>query len=139
MSGRKAMRVKSILLAVAGVIAIAIAGAAIVLATFDADRYRPEIAAAFAAATARELTLGGPIKLAISLTPAIELRDVKVANAPWDSRLDMVRVARVAVAAELLPLLSGQICVTKVSVEGLDVLLETNAKGEPNWLLGGAP
>ena len=51
----------------------------------------------------------------------------------------MVRVARVAAAAELLPLLSGQIRVTKVSVEGLDVLLETNAKGEPNWLLGGAP
>jgi uncharacterized protein involved in outer membrane biogenesis len=132
------MRLKSIVLVAAGIVVLAAAGLGVFLATFDVDRYRPEIAAAFKDATGRELTLGGPLKLAISLTPAVEARDVKIANAAWGSRPDMVRLARVAVTVELVPLLSGELRVSRATVEGLDVLLETSIRGEPNWVFGPA-
>lgn len=132
------MRLKSIVLIAAGVLVLAAVGLGVFLATLDVDRYRPEIAAAFKEATGRELILGGPLKLAISLTPAVEARDVKVANAAWGSRPDMVRLARVAVTVELIPLLSGELRVSRATVDGLDVLLETSGRGEPNWVFGTA-
>src|SRR4051812_47875298 len=77
-------------------------------ATFDIGKYKGLIENKARTATGRTVSIGD-IRLAASLTPTITLLDVKVANAPWGTRAEMVTIKRVDIAAELLPLLHGQV------------------------------
>lgn len=84
-------------------------------------------------ATGRELTVAGPVDLEISLSPSIDLQDVRFANAPWGSRPDMVTIRRLEVEVDLLPLLVGDIIVNRLILESPDILLETDEAGTGNW------
>ncbi|MBM3570227.1 MAG: AsmA family protein [Alphaproteobacteria bacterium] len=121
-------------IAVIVAIALPVAGAAVFLATFDADRFRPEIEAAVTQAIGRKLTIGRPIRLAIGLKPRLELDGIVLANAAWGTRPEMVKVAEVSAAADLVPLLSGRLRIDRVALRGLDLWLESDAQGRGNWL-----
>ena len=117
-----------------GVLALAVAGAAIFIATFDADSQKPRIAAAVKQATGRDLRLGGPIRLGWSLRPTLVLGDVAFSNPPGFSRPDMATVERVEVQLGLLPLLSHRIEIDRLTVVKPDIRLETDAQGQGNWV-----
>ena len=104
---------------IAALVAVPIVGGLIVLATFDVDHYKGQIEAQAKAATGREVTIGD-IDLSVSLTPAIVLTDVKVANAAWGSRPEMVILPRIEVHTELIPLLLGTINLTTITAENPD-------------------
>ena len=57
-------------------------------------------------ATGRELSLNGPVSLKWSLVPAIEARDVALANFDGGSRPQMVTAQSIKAEVALLPLLS---------------------------------
>src|SRR5262249_31467428 len=59
-----------------------------------------------------------------------------VANAAWGSRPAMATVKRFEAEMELLPLISGDVRVKRVVLKGADILLETDAKGQGNWVFG---
>ncbi len=105
----------------------------VVLKSMDFNEYRGLIAEQVKAATGRDLTIAGDLRLDISLTPAVAVEGVTFANAPWGSRPEMVTLRRLEVQVELLPLLWGDVRVTRVVLLGLDALLETDAKGRGNW------
>ncbi len=113
-------------------VAVVVAGVA-VLKSMDFNEYRGLIAEQVKAATGRDLTIAGDLRLDISLTPAVAVEGVTFANAPWGSRPEMVTLRRLEVQVELLPLLTGDVRVTRVVLIGLDALLETDAKGRGNW------
>ena len=113
-------------------VAVVVAGVA-VLTSMDFNEYRGLIAEQVKAATGRDLTIAGDLRLDISLTPAVAVEGVTFANAPWGSRPEMVTLRRLEVEVELLPLLTGDVRVTRVVLIGLDALLETDAKGRGNW------
>jgi uncharacterized protein involved in outer membrane biogenesis len=123
---------------IAALIAVLILGGLIVLATFDVDQYKGQIEAQAKAATGREVTIGD-IDLSVSLTPAIVLTDVKVANAAWGSRPEMVILPRIEVHTELIPLLLGTINLTTITAENPDILLEVDKQGRGNWVFDVAP
>lgn len=116
----------------AAVVAVLVIGVVILLMTFNVDQYKGTIEAQAKAATGREVTIGD-IDLAVSLTPAIILTDVKLANASWGSRPEMAILPRVEVHTQLVPLLFGTINLTEISAENPDVLLEIDRQGRGNW------
>lgn len=123
-----------------GVLIVALVVAAVaVLKSMDFNQYRGLIAEQVKAATGRDLTIAGNLELKISLVPAIAVEGVTFANAPWGSRPAMATVRKFAAEVELLPLLTGEIRINRVVLDGLDLLLESDAQGRGNWELATTP
>jgi uncharacterized protein involved in outer membrane biogenesis len=106
-----------------------------VVKSIDVDRYRAEASAWTRQATGRELAFAGPVKLRLSLHPALTANGLTLANRPGDARADMVRLDRVEAQIGLLPLLWGEVRVSRVLVDGADILLDENGAGRGNWEL----
>jgi AsmA protein len=113
-------------------------GLAVFIATFDAESQKPRIQAAVQSATGRALTLDGPIGVKFALVPTLTLQDVALANAPGGSRPQMATARRIEVELALLPLLSRQVEVRRLVLQQPDILLETDASGQPNWVFAPA-
>lgn len=118
-------------------VAVVVAGVAI-LSTMDFNQYKGLIAEQAKKATGRDLVIAGDLNLEISLNPAIAVDGVSFANAEWGSRPEMVKIDRFAAEVSLIPLLSGQVVVNRLLVEGVDLLAETNKDGLGNWEFAGA-
>lgn len=114
------------------VIAIVVAGVAI-LKSLDFNEYRALIAEQVKSATGRDLEIKGDLNLQISLSPSVSVDGVTFANSEWGSRPAMVSLDSFAAEVSLIPLLSGDVQVKRIVLQGVDVLLETNSDGLPNW------
>lgn len=137
------MRLRTILIAIAAVVVLAVAGLAAVLYTTDVSQYRGVLAEQVKAATGRELQIGGELHLQLSLNPTIAIHDVAFANAEWGSRPQMATFRLLEAQVDVLALLSKEVKVDRIVLIGADILLETNKQGQANWAFGapssGAP
>lgn len=124
---------KRIGIIVGGVIAVLIVGLFVVLATIDVNQYKSVVQEQVAAATGRTLTIEGDMDLSVSLSPAIVLNGVRFQNAEWGSRPDMAVIERIEASVPLIPLIFGNIEVTRLALVKPDILLERNAQGQANW------
>lgn len=124
---------KRIGIIVGGIIAVLVVGLFVVLATIDVNQYKGVVQEQVAAATGRTLTIEGDMDLAVSLSPAIVLNGVRFQNAEWGSRPDMAVIERIEASVPLLPLIFGNIEVTRLALVKPDILLERNAQGQGNW------
>ena len=130
------MRLKTVLLGVVGLIVVLVVAAVVVVKSIDVNKYKPLIAEQAKAATGRELTIRGNLDLQIGLSPAVVVKDVSLANAPWGSRPEMLKLGQFEVEVALLPLIFRQIQITRLILVQPDILLETDAKGTGNWVFG---
>jgi uncharacterized protein involved in outer membrane biogenesis len=128
-----------LLIVLAVVILLPVTAVAVFVATFDADSAKPRIVAAVEAATGRRLVIAGPIRLAPSLHPSIQLTDVTLSNPDGFSRPQMAVLQRLDLKLALLPLLSRRIEIDSLAIHGADILLEMNAGGVGNWRFNPAP
>jgi uncharacterized protein involved in outer membrane biogenesis len=131
------MRLGTVLKGLGVVVVAGVVGVGAILMSVDVNQYRGVIEREAKAATGRDLTIGGPMELSISLSPAVVLENVAFANADWGSRAEMVTARRLEAQVELLPLLSGEIKVKRLVLVGPDVLLEVDKNGVGNWVLDG--
>lgn len=118
-----------------GIVAVVVAAAVVVLATQDFDRYRGDVAAAVRDATGRELVIAGELDLELSLRPRLSARDVRLANASWGTRPDMLRFDLLEAEVSALSLLLGEVHVQRIVLSGAEIFLETDRDGHGNWLL----
>ncbi len=117
-----------------GVLAVGVVVAGyVVISQTDFNQYRGLIAEQVKSATGRELVIKGDLKAAIGLTPSVTVDEVSFANAPWGSRPQMAQVRRFEAQVALLPLLSGNIQIKRITLVDADVLLEKDAQGRANW------
>jgi hypothetical protein len=130
------MRLKHVLIGLAGLVVVVVGGAAVAIYSIDFNEYRTLVAEQVKAATGRDLKIAGDLKVGISLTPTVAVNDVSFANAAWGSRPEMMTVKRFEAEMELLPLITGDIRVKRIVLNGADILLETDAKGLGNWAFG---
>lgn len=121
----------------AAIVAAAVVGI-VVLKSMDFNEYRGLIAEQIKAATGRDLIIAGQLKLEISLSPSLAVEDVRLANAPWGSRPDMIVLKRLAAEVRFLPLLRGEVEINRLVLSGLDVALEVDGQGRANWDMAGA-
>jgi uncharacterized protein involved in outer membrane biogenesis len=86
--------------------------------------------------TGRELIIKGPVRLGFFPKIAVSAEQVSLSNAAWAKRPQMASLEKVALEISLFPLLSGRIEVSSIQLVGLTLNLETNAKGDGNWVVG---
>jgi AsmA family protein len=87
-------------------------------------------------ATGRELMIAGPVSLGFLPRIAVSAEQVSLSNASWAKQLKMASLEKVDLEISLLPLLSRQIEISSIQLSGLVLYLESNAKGDGNWLMG---
>ncbi|MCK5444286.1 MAG: AsmA family protein [Rhodospirillaceae bacterium] len=122
------------ILGVIGVLVVALAvGLIVALKSIDFNQYKGEIVAQVKAQTGRDLQIAGDLDLSISLSPSLKVQGVKFANASWGTRPQMLLLENLEAQVNLLALLTGDIEVNYIVLSGLDIFLETDAKGRANW------
>lgn len=122
------------LLAAAALLVLTLAAAVIAVGFIDFNQYSGMVTERVKAATGRDLKLSGKLQVRFSPGPTLVVEGVSFANAPWGSRPEMVKVRRAETEISLLPLLFGEIKVSRLKLVEPEVLLETDAKGVGNWV-----
>lgn len=103
------------------------------LSRMDLSSYRPLIADKVKEATGRDFEIAGALKLDIGLTPAVVVEDVRLQNAMFGTRAEMIKARKLEAEVALLPLLTGRIEIRRLALVGPDILLETDEQGRRNW------
>jgi uncharacterized protein involved in outer membrane biogenesis len=85
----------------------------------------------------RTVTIGA-LKIGWGDPLSIEIRDLRIANAPWGTRPEMASVEHIYALVDVRPLLKGTIRYRHLEVTGSDILLERDDKGTGNWKFGGS-
>jgi len=136
------MRSRTIISIVAVVMAIGlliVAAAYFMLRGMDLGAFRPEIIAKVKAVTGRDLAITGDLEVALHEGLAIRAKGLALSNAAWGSRPEMLALDRAEAYLALLPLLFGEVRVSRIDLHGVDLILETDASGRGNWDFGRAP
>jgi AsmA protein len=116
------------------VVLVLIAGVIALWLIVNPNDYKGRIEAAVRSSTGRNLSLTGNIHLAVFPSIALELGPASLGNPPgFSSSQPFASLRRVSLSVRLLPLLHHQLEVGKVEIDGLDLRLLKNARGEGNW------
>ncbi|WP_026988658.1 AsmA family protein [Fodinicurvata fenggangensis] len=126
-------KLKWVLLAIVVIPIALVVTAYAIVSTYSFDEVKAIAQQEARKATGRDLVIDGPLDVALSLSPAVTISDVSLANIENGSRDNMINLDRFELQVELIPLLSGDIEVTRLVLVGADILLETDAEGNPNW------
>lgn len=111
--------------------ALGLGAAALLL---DGEALNARAVAAVGQATGRALTIAGPVRVSWSLVPSLSAEGLSLANPPGMSRPALATLARLDAQVALWPLLQRRLELRNVTLTGLDVLLERDAAGAPNWV-----
>lgn len=117
------------------VIVVAVVGAAVAVRS---DAVRQRIEAAAGQATGRTLTIGGGVSLAVAWPPTLVAGGIKLTNMAGGSRPDMLTMQQLRLSVSPLALLGGHLVITELDLRHPDILLETNAAGQGNWIFAKA-
>jgi uncharacterized protein involved in outer membrane biogenesis len=135
--GRSKIRILRWLgIATVALLGVPIAATAVVMVlgvTFSLEAFRADIEAAATGALGRTVAIAGPITLLAGLRPTIAIQGLRIANPPGWETADFLRLDRARATVNLLPLLSREISIDEIVIEGVDVRLEAKANGESNW------
>lgn len=116
------------------VVAIAVVvGVIAALKSIDINHFKSEIASELKNATGRDVKISGDINLSVSFSPKLMVEGVTFANAQWGSRSEMATLGLLEAEVNLLPLISGKMDINYINMSDLDLLLETDTKGNTNW------
>ena len=127
---------KWILIAVAGVVVLFAGVLAFIAATFDPNQYKGQVADLVKEKTQRTLTIEGDIRLMLFPRLGVQLGKTRLSEFRSDKEFAGLEQMRVSLA--LLPLLSKQVVVDQVQLNGLRVNLVKYRDGGTNFadLLG---
>ena len=114
---------------------LAMGGAWYAISTINPAQLTQLLSSSVKAATGRDLKIAGPVNLTIFPSIGVKAEDVSLSNATWALGSDMIQLKRIDIGIRLLPLLSKRIEISRISLNGLDAHLQSNAEGRGNWVL----
>ncbi len=79
------------------------------------------------------LEVNGPVELQATFPPSVVIHDVRIKNAKWGTRKDMMTANTVVAEIDLIPLLKGEMAVPRLRMIGVDIVVERRADGTSNW------
>ncbi len=128
---KKAIKIVAIVLGIVilGVVLLAIA----VPLLIDPNDYKDELVQAVKENTGRELKVEGDIDLSIFPWLGVEMDRVELANASGFGEEPFAQVASAGVKVKVLPLLSREVVVDTIHLDGLRLNLVKNRAGKTNW------
>ena len=123
----------------AAIVLLIVVAALLLPRFFDSDDFRNRVAGEFEKATGRTLALEEDLKLKVFPWLGVELGRTRVGNAPGFGDQPFAEIGTAAVGVRLMPLLSGEVEVSDVRLDGLSLNLVRQADGTTNWddLAGG--
>lgn len=124
-------KLKLVLLGLAVLALVAVAALALFVATFDANRYKPQLAALVKEKTGRTLTLEGELRLSLFPKLGVRLGRASLSERGGQEEFAALESARVSLA--LGPLLRRQVVVDEVALTGLRARLVKLKDGSTNY------
>ena len=128
---------KILIAALAGLVVLA----GILLAApslIDWNAYKATIAERISQTTGRRVELRGDVGFTLLPSPALTVRDARLANAAGAAEPDMVRLKKLDARVALGPLLSGRIQVESITLVEPTFVVEVLMDGRINWDLSTA-
>ena len=128
---------KRLAVALLGLLGVAVAivvSAVVLVAVID---LRPMLERYATRTLERRLTIG-TLHIAWGNPLRVEVGDVRVANATWGSRPDMIRIETLTATVDVIPLLRGVLRFETLEVRKPEIVLERDANGIGNWRFGDA-
>ena len=122
---------KTLLLAVVAVVALVALAIAVVVATFNPNKYKPELAAAVKDKTGRTLAMEG--NLGLTFFPSIGVAVGRSSLSEPNSSRVFARIEQAKISLALLPLFSKQVVVDRVTLSGLTLDLVQRKGGKTNF------
>lgn len=130
----RALRIVGIIIGC--IVAVLIAAAIVLWLVVNPNAYKGRIEAAVKSSTGRELSLTGDIHLAIFPSIALKLGPASLGNPPgFSSSQPFASLQQVSLRVRVLPLLHHQLDVGRIEIDGLDLRLLKNARGQGNWAM----
>jgi uncharacterized protein involved in outer membrane biogenesis len=130
------MRVGRALLAGVAAVVLLVAGATLALFTLDLGGLSRPLTRWASGKLERPLVIDGPVSIRAGRTLRLSAEGVRLGNTAWGSRSDMLRVSGLTVEIDIASLLRRPVIVSRIGVDGLDLLLERRADGSNNWDFG---
>ena len=130
---------RKLLIGIAVLVVVVVAAAFVGPLFIPADSIKADIAREVAKATGRNLAIDGTLKFRILPAPGVSATGVRLSNAQDGSAPDMLRLKAAAIEVALVPLITGNIQVSRIVLSQPDILLETYADGTNNWTFAPAP
>lgn len=129
------MKKTFIIFGLIGAVLVTLVALATVLAPIylNPNDYKDEIADLVHKHTGRTLTFNGDIGLSVFPWLGVELGPVALSNAQGFGEAPFAEAAHTSIQVKLLPLLSKDVHVKHVNVDGLSLHLARDAKGATNW------
>ena len=121
---------------VLGILLVLLVGT-VVAAPFlvPSETIKSQLTAQVEAATGRKLAVNGDLDLSVLPSLAVDMGDVRFANAAGAEVADMVSLKELKVELKVLPLLTGAVEVDEFVLVEPNIHLEVAADGTPNWAL----
>lgn len=124
--------VKLLLKILLGSIITLVLAITVLLVVIDPNDFKEDIQKIVQQQTGREFEMNS-IELSIFPKFGLSLEKAQLSNAQGFSDRPFAEINTVNIGAEILPLLSQQIVVDALTLNGLRLSLETNENGETNW------
>ncbi len=125
--------IKYLLITLAVLVIVFVAGAAILVATVDPNDHKESIIAAVKDATGRDLKLEGDIGFSFFPKLGVNLGQAEFSNAKEFGDTPFAKVDKVGVSVDLLSLLKMKVQADTIELKGLRVNLKKNKNGQTNW------
>jgi uncharacterized protein involved in outer membrane biogenesis len=100
--------------------------------TRDLSRYQGRLEEQVRRVTGRQLNARVPLKVHIGREPALIAEGVTLSNAPWASRPELARVAKITMYLDPFSLLLGESKISRLVLDGADIQVERNEAGDAN-------
>ncbi len=121
----KALRLVAIALGI--VIALLAAGAGLLYALFDGEKLKTEAGRMVQEKTGRKLEIAGPVQL--SLWPEVSIRLGRAALSDAGGKGDFLALDSARIAVAVMPLLSKQVQVRRIELDGLKLVVVKHKDG----------
>lgn len=125
--------IKWIVITVVTIVVLFFAVVATALALVDTQALRGVIEDRVETTTGRELRIEGPLDVSLFPWLGFELGRIRLANAEGFGDDPIAAFKQAQLRVRLLPLIGGDIALDRVVLNGLEVNLARNARGENNW------
>ena len=100
--------------------------------TRDLSRYQNRLEEQVRRVTGRQLTARVPLKVHLGREPSLVAEGVTLSNAPWGSRPELARVRKITMYLDPFSLFLGESKISRIVLEGADILVEHNEAGDAN-------
>jgi AsmA protein len=100
---------------------------------FDKNDLKQAIAGEVYAQTGRELRIDGELDFSVFPLLAVEVNDLSLSNAQGFGDQSFARIGQARVGVALMPLFQKQFRTDEITLDGLELALAVNARGQNNW------